>query len=83
MQRLLLIFVVIMTFVVGVVLLACGMVIVIIALVVMFVVMITAYGDAENRRRAMESGASDFVTKPVDFAELKHTLEAHAAGIGR
>jgi CheY-like chemotaxis protein len=47
------------------------------------VIMITAYGDAENRRRAMEFGASDFVTKPVDFVELKHTLEVHAPGSGR
>ena len=47
------------------------------------VIMITAYGDAENRRRAMEIGASDFVTKPVDFVELKHTLEVLAPGIGR
>jgi CheY-like chemotaxis protein len=44
------------------------------------VIMITAYGDAENRRRAMESGASDFVTKPVDFVQLKHTLVVHALG---
>jgi CheY-like chemotaxis protein len=44
------------------------------------VIMITAYGDAENRRRAMEIGASDFVTKPVDFVELKHTLEVLAPG---
>ena len=47
------------------------------------VIMITAYGDAENRRRAMEFGASDFVTKPVDFVELNHTLEVHAPGSGR
>lgn len=35
------------------------------------VAMITAYGDPENRRRAFQSGASDFVTKPIDFNELK------------
>lgn len=35
------------------------------------VIMVTAYGDAENRRRALESGATDLVTKPVDFAALK------------
>lgn len=44
------------------------------------VIMITAYGDAENRRQALERGASDFVSKPVDFAELKDALKAHAAG---
>ncbi len=38
------------------------------------VMMITAYGDAENRRRAAELGADDFITKPIDFMELKHKL---------
>ena len=46
------------------------------------VIMITAYGDAENRRRAMESGANDFVTKPVDFRELKQKLGTYVAGGG-
>src|ERR1700691_1089953 len=31
------------------------------------VVMITAYGDAETRRKASEGGAADLVTKPIDF----------------
>ena len=35
------------------------------------VIMITAYGDSENRQKAQEAGASDFVTKPVDFDALK------------
>eukprot|EP01012_Entosiphon_sulcatum_P068357 TRINITY_DN98515_c0_g1_i1.p2 TRINITY_DN98515_c0_g1~~TRINITY_DN98515_c0_g1_i1.p2 ORF type:complete len:132 (-),score=31.68 TRINITY_DN98515_c0_g1_i1:81-476(-) len=35
------------------------------------VVMVTAYGDAENQRRALAGGATDLVTKPVDFAALK------------
>jgi two-component system, chemotaxis family, chemotaxis protein CheY len=35
------------------------------------VMMITAYGDSENYNRAMELGADDFLTKPVDFTELK------------
>jgi len=38
------------------------------------VMMITAYGDAENRRTAIELGADDFLTKPVDFTELKKKL---------
>ncbi len=46
------------------------------------VIMITAYGDAENRRRALERGASAFVTKPVDFAQLKKTLRTFQAGEG-
>lgn len=43
------------------------------------VMMITAYGDSENYKRAMELGADDFLTKPVDFIMLKEkirTLEA-------
>jgi CheY-like chemotaxis protein len=38
------------------------------------VMMITAYGDAENYRHAMELGADDFLTKPVDFRQLKQKL---------
>jgi CheY-like chemotaxis protein len=38
------------------------------------VMMLTAYGDEERRRRAAERGASDFITKPVDFDGLKDRL---------
>ena len=38
------------------------------------VMMITAYGDEENYRAAMDLGADDFLTKPVDFTELKEKL---------
>jgi DNA-binding NtrC family response regulator len=38
------------------------------------VMMITAYGDDARRRRAAESGASEFLTKPVDFDRLKEQL---------
>ena len=38
------------------------------------VMMVTAYGDDERRRRAAEDGAADFVTKPVDFDFLKTRL---------
>ena len=38
------------------------------------VMMVTAYGDDERRRRAGELGASDFLTKPVDFDRLKAQL---------
>lgn len=44
------------------------------------VIMITAYGDADNRRRALENGADAFVTKPVDFKYLKVILEKMQAG---
>ena len=38
------------------------------------VMMVTAYGDDERRRRASELGASEFLTKPVDFDLLKAQL---------
>jgi CheY-like chemotaxis protein len=38
------------------------------------VMMLTAYDDNERRRRAADSGAADFVTKPVDFDVLKTRL---------
>jgi len=40
------------------------------------VMMITAYGDEENRSHAMQGGANDFLTKPVDFTGLKEKLLA-------
>jgi len=40
------------------------------------VMMITAYGDEENHSRAMELGADDFLTKPVDFTELKDKIKS-------
>lgn len=39
------------------------------------VMMITAYGDAENFKIAKELGADDFLTKPVDFVVLKEKLK--------
>jgi len=39
------------------------------------VMMITAYGDAENYNIAKRLGADDFLTKPVDFALLKEKLK--------
>lgn len=38
------------------------------------VMMVTAYGDDERRRRAAETGAVDFLSKPVDFDYLKQRL---------
>ena len=38
-------------------------------------VIISAYGDMENIRTAMNRGAFDFITKPVDFNDLELTLE--------
>jgi len=39
------------------------------------VMMVTAYGDDERRRRASELGAFEFITKPVDFDQLKAQLQ--------
>ena len=39
------------------------------------VMMVTAYGDAENYRLALELGADDFLTKPIDFTLLKEKLK--------
>ena len=38
------------------------------------VMMVTAYGDDERRRRADELGAAEFIAKPVDFDHLKARL---------
>jgi CheY-like chemotaxis protein len=38
------------------------------------VMMVTAYGDDERRRRATELGAAEFIIKPVDFDQLKEQL---------
>jgi len=38
------------------------------------VMMVTAYGDDERRRRATQYGAAEFITKPVDFDDLKAQL---------
>ncbi len=40
------------------------------------VMMITAYGDADNYNTAMKLGADAFLTKPVDFNDLKEKLKA-------
>ena len=39
------------------------------------VMMITAYGNAENMKAAKELGADDFLTKPIDFKALKEKLK--------
>ena len=49
------------------------------------VIMVTAYGDDERRRRASDLGAFEFLTKPVDFDHLKAQLRrlSTAADRGR
>ena len=39
------------------------------------VIMITAYGDAETKRRALERGAESLLTKPIDFGILRAEIE--------
>ena len=39
------------------------------------VMMVTAYGDEQNYQQAMQHGANDFLTKPLDFALLKDKLK--------
>jgi class 3 adenylate cyclase len=38
-------------------------------------VIVSAYGDMENIRTAMNRGAFDFITKPIDFTDLELTIE--------
>ena len=40
------------------------------------VIMITAYGDLETRRMAIEGGAEGLLTKPIDFASLREEIDA-------
>ena len=37
--------------------------------------MISAYGDDDNYRRALNSGAKEFFTKPIDFITLKQEMQ--------
>jgi DNA-binding NtrC family response regulator len=40
------------------------------------VIMITAYGDAETKRKALENGAAALLTKPLDFSMLRGEIES-------
>ena len=39
------------------------------------VIMITAYGDSETKRRAIEGGAEGLLTKPIDFTLLREEID--------
>jgi CheY-like chemotaxis protein len=39
------------------------------------VIMITAYGDADTRRKALADGADAFLTKPIDFAIVRGEID--------
>jgi CheY-like chemotaxis protein len=39
------------------------------------VIMITAYGDADTKRKALENGAETLLTKPIDFVVLRNEID--------
>jgi CheY-like chemotaxis protein len=39
------------------------------------IIMITAYGDAETKRKALDSGAEALLTKPIDFGALRSEID--------
>jgi CheY-like chemotaxis protein len=39
------------------------------------IIMITAYGDAETKRRALDGGAEALLTKPIDFGLLRSEID--------
>ena len=43
------------------------------------VIMITAYGDPDTRRKALDSGAEGLLTKPIDFALLREEIDTRLA----
>ena len=40
------------------------------------IIMITAYGDPETKRKAIESGATGLLTKPIDFILLREEIDS-------
>ncbi len=46
------------------------------------VIMITAYGDADTKRKALEGGAEALLTKPIDFVALRGEIDNRVAGAG-
>jgi CheY-like chemotaxis protein len=44
------------------------------------VIMITAYGDAETKRKALENGAEALLTKPIDFVTLRNEIDVLVEG---
>jgi CheY-like chemotaxis protein len=45
------------------------------------VIMITAYGDPDTRRKALENGASGLLTKPIDFTLLREEIDTRLAQV--
>ncbi len=46
------------------------------------VIMITAYGDDNTKRKALEGGAEALLTKPIDFVALRSEIDSRVAGAG-
>jgi CheY-like chemotaxis protein len=46
------------------------------------VIMITAYGDPDTRRKAMEGGAEALLTKPIDYVALRSDIDSRIAAAG-
>jgi CheY-like chemotaxis protein len=45
------------------------------------VIMITAYGDAETKRKALQGGAEALLTKPIDFRALRGEIDTRVARV--
>ena len=45
------------------------------------IIMITAYGDVETKRKALEGGAEALLTKPIDFAVLRNEIETRVGHV--
>ena len=43
------------------------------------IIMITAYGDAETKAKALEGGAEALFTKPIDFGALRGEIDSRVA----
>ena len=43
------------------------------------VIMITAYGDEDTKRRALDGGAETLLTKPIDFVALRTEIDTRIA----
>jgi len=46
------------------------------------IIMITAYGDTDARRKALEGGAEALLTKPIDFVALRSEIDNRVTGAG-
>jgi len=45
------------------------------------IIMITAYGDAETKRKALECGAESLLSKPIDFTTLRSEIDRRVGSV--